>query len=56
VNQVQRDGDQNARFQQMEQELFLREREIELLKETVSAINSQLDLGTVFDMVAERAR
>ena len=56
MSQVQRDSDQNARFQQMEQELRLREREIELLKETVSAINSQLDLGTVFDLVAERAR
>lgn len=53
---MQLDGDQDLRFQQLELELRLREREIELLKETVSAINSQLDLDTVFHLVADRAR
>ncbi|MBI5463082.1 MAG: bifunctional diguanylate cyclase/phosphodiesterase [Gammaproteobacteria bacterium] len=56
MSQVQRDGDQDRRFQELELALRLREREIELLKETVFAINSQLDLDTVFHLVADRAR
>ncbi len=37
-------------------DLRMRERELALLKATVSAINSQLDLDTVFKLVAARAR
>lgn len=43
-------------IRQLEQELRQREREIELLKETVNAIGSELDLGKVLQLVAERAR
>lgn len=42
--------------QQLEQELRQREREIELLKDTVNAIGSELDLDKVLQLVAERAR
>lgn len=43
-------------LQQLEQQLRQREREIELLKDTVNAIGSELDLGKVLQLVAERAR
>lgn len=43
-------------IQQLEQELRQREREIELLKDTVNAIGSELDLDKVLQLVAERAR
>lgn len=50
------EADLEQRLLAMEQELRLREREIELLKETVIAVGSELDLDTVFQLVAERAR
>lgn len=43
-------------IRQLEQELHQREREIELLKDTVNAIGSELDLDKVLPLVAERAR
>ncbi len=53
----QRSNDaQEQRLQELEMELRLRESEIELLKETVTAVGSELDLNTVFQLVAERAR
>lgn len=42
--------------QYLEDELRKREAEITLLKETAEAISSQLDLDTVFQIVADRAR
>lgn len=47
---------QQQRLQELELELRLREREIELLKETVTDVGGELDLDTVFQLVAERAR
>ena len=43
-------------IQELEHELRLREREIRLLKETSEAVNSQLHLDTLLQMVAEQAR
>jgi diguanylate cyclase len=40
----------------LEQELRLREFEIELLKETANAVTSQLQLDNVLQLIAERAR
>jgi diguanylate cyclase len=40
----------------LEQELRLREFEIELLKETAAAVSSQLQLDNVLQLIAERAR
>ena len=40
----------------LEQELRLREFEIELLKETANAVSSQLQLDNVLQLIAERAR
>jgi len=40
----------------LEQELRLREFEIELLKETADAVSSQLQLDNVLQLIAERAR
>lgn len=40
----------------LEQELRLREFEIELLKETANAVSSQLHLDSVLQLIAERAR
>jgi diguanylate cyclase (GGDEF)-like protein len=44
------------RARELEQELRLREREILLLKETAEAVNSQLHLDSLLQMVAEQAR
>lgn len=44
------------RLQDLQLELRQREREIELLKETVTAVGSELDLDKVFALVANRAR
>lgn len=41
---------------ELEQELRLREFEIELLKETANAVSSQLQLDNVLQLIAERAR
>jgi diguanylate cyclase len=43
-------------IEQLERELRQREGEIELLKDTVNAIGSELDLDKVLQLVAERAR
>lgn len=47
---------QNKRIQQLENELKQREYEIQLLCQTTEAIGSQLDLDTVFEIIAKRAR
>lgn len=44
------------RIQSLQAELEQREFEIALLRETTQAIGSQLDLGTVFHIIAERAK
>lgn len=44
------------RIRVLEQQLELREREIELLKETALALGSQLDLDMLLQLVADRAR
>ena len=46
----------NDRIRELEDELSLREREIRLLKETAEAVNSELHLDTLLQLVAERAR
>lgn len=56
MSQTRYASEQDQRFQELEQELRQREREIELLKETVTAVGSELDLNRVFALVAERAR
>lgn len=47
---------QVGRLVSLEGELRNREREIELLKETAAAVGSELDLDTVLQLIAERAR
>lgn len=45
-----------GRLINLEDELHNREREIELLKETAAAVGSELDMGTLLQLIAERAR
>lgn len=52
----QQKQEQGNNFQLIQTELHEREREIALLKEIADAVTSQLKLGKVFEMVAERAR
>ncbi|MBU1192320.1 MAG: EAL domain-containing protein [Gammaproteobacteria bacterium] len=56
MTQLQSGNAQEQRLHDLETELRLREREIVLLKETVTAVGGELDLSKVFELVAERAR
>lgn len=56
MSQMQPMSAYDRSLQELETELRQREREIELLKETVNAVGSELDLDRVFALVAERAR
>jgi diguanylate cyclase (GGDEF)-like protein len=56
VNDIRAQVKPELLIHQLEQELREREQEIELLKDTVNAIGSELDLGKVLQLVAERAR
>ncbi len=49
-------GDRERRLQELEQALSDREHELELLKETANAVGGQLDLDTVLQLIADRAR
>lgn len=49
-------SNQDQRIQQLEDQLKQREYEIQLLCQTTEAIGSQLDLDTVFEIIAKRAR
>ena len=56
MTQPQSKNAQEQRLHDLEVALRSREREIELLKDTVTAVGGELDLTKVFELVAERAR